>query len=429
MIPKLDGELRDRTPDDYTKLAVPGVSRALFSKVKRETVLAVAFAYSEAIQVTAEALASGGSVLVRGTPNVARAFVEVLAPEMQRDPANDFLWSVAQPRQDGVYVEHDPRGIIPNPSHQLVCDFQVQLSNSAKEARNTTCVIDFLDLFAATPGTDQSDLLYLFNQDRTTSLLAFCSPDLVLPPLMHDRFTLHVSLPRLRRERVWALLTLDEIQKTFKVDPLTVAHQVALYHAIAGTDVIRFREIMEGVNKALKTSLEPFRIIDQIRMQVLTCAPPPPMELPRRDAITEQLEVQVICPFDDYARAQSAEDVQTIDARLAHTILLGSKTHERGALIARWLAGQLNAPLIVTNGAALADASGLFRQARQVYPSVIFIQDLELGLLGGGEPLRALAATWQSINVHEPLIVIASTHDAAELPPAIRTRFKLSQVE
>jgi hypothetical protein len=289
------------------------------------------------------------------------------------------------------------------------------------------CVIDFLDLFAATPGADQSDLMYLLYHNRAAAFLSFCSPGLALPPLIRDRFVIQVALPRLRRERIWTILTADEVQKTLHTEPLTVAHQVALYHAIAGIEALQCREIIEHVINDVKSPTEPFEIIDQIKTHAATFMPPAvPINMPHLPGITDQLEERVVRPFHAYARVQSLEDVHTLDARIAHNILLTGNTNERDALVARWLAGALNAPLFVTNGALLDEVPGLFRQARSVYPSVILIRDIELGLLGGGESLRVFASAWQLVNLHEPLIVIASTQDANALPPALRARFKLS---
>jgi hypothetical protein len=393
----------------------------------RRPSVAVAFAYSQEIKYAGEALERGLSVLVRGSPNIADDFVRVLAIEMHRHYAEDFLSAkLNEERRNSVVIQRGDRAI-QNPSSQLLLEFHLKLIQASEGKNIITCVLDFLDLFATVTGSQQSDLLYLLYEHKYKNIpfLGFCSTELSLPPLIRDRFTVHLTLPRLRRETVWAMLNADQMSNLFGTNPLTVAHQVALYHAVAGVDALHFQQLVESERNAQKGPTEPFSVISEIKNKVVELRRPSVFTKPQDSDIISQLRQYVIDPIKKYRYVTTSDEVDALDLQIRHSILLTNISAKRNASIAHWLADELDATLLVLNGTSLSESPLLFRRARKTYPSVLCIQDMELGLLGGGEPLRAFVTEWQTVDIGEPLIVCASVQESNALPRSVRSRFQL----
>jgi hypothetical protein len=219
------------------------------------------------------------------------------------------------------------------------------------------------------------------------------------------------------------MLTYDEVKNTFGANVLSIAHQVALYHAVAGLDAIRFRQLIEGLKQS-SANLSTNGAIGKIKSWA---SPVPLLDSSREPTIfgkaIARLRQEIVEPFGLYAKIQSEDEANGLDLKIPRGVLMTGSAVRQGVLVARWLASQLNAPLFVTNGASLTDAPALINKARSVLPAVLFIQDFEEAMLVDGEPLRIFAVAWHSLSILEPVIVIATVGDVNFIPKSIREHF------
>lgn len=409
-------ELKSRAKADYDTLLI---SR---TRSEERTAAAVATAYAAVVRRAAAALDGGQSVLIFGPGDLPRAFVAAL--RMQPDAPQAFHFTSMKDAQGtrGLQIRHDDETLEAPADFVLRHSFQRLLLD--EQRGDIVSVVDFLDTFFGATSASQADLLYLLRVNPEQRFLGFAHPATPLPAALLARFPVQLSLPSLARDVVWSLLTYREVQDILGATTLSVAHQVALHHAIAGIDVLRFRGLIEALVARGDSPASPLQAIAEIRSWLVGQGDDGGASEPASlGAAAAKLRETVIDPVDQYAKVETDGDARALDARIPRGIALLGDGADALALGA-WLAGRLHAPLLSISGAALDDAPRLFAQVL-TQPTVIFIRDFDEALLGDGAGVRACLRACGRFGSTDLVFVVAHLPEAAPLPAAVRRRFPL----
>jgi hypothetical protein len=415
MIPN-SAELKPRTKADYDTLLI---SR---TRPEERTAVAVGTAYTSVVRRAAAALDSGQSVLIFSPVDLARAFVAAL--RMQPDAPQAFHFTSMKDAQNSRVLpfRHDDETVETPAYFVLRRSFQRLLLD--EQHGDLISVVDFLDTFFGVTSASQADVLYLLRTNPDRRFLGFAHPATPLPAALLARFPVQLSLPTLTRDVVWSLLAYREVQDVLGATTLSVAHQVALHHAIAGIDVLRFRSLVEALISRGDSPASPLQAIAEIRAWLMGQSAVSGVSQPSHlEAAAARLREAVIEPVSHYARIETDVDARALDTRIPRGIALLGDGADALALGA-WFAAQLHAPLLSISGAALDDAPGIFAQLL-TQPVVIFIRDFDEALLGDGAGMRACLRAWGRFGPTDLVLVVAHLPEAGLLPPSVRRRFTL----
>lgn len=400
-------ELRARGKADFEQL--PGWR----SPPSMRVAMAIAHLYTTMVRDVADALGRGNSVLIRGPGLLAKPFVDALQIiDQQLRPQDFHVVSLAHAREEisSQAALRDPT--IEEPTRTMLRQSFQRFFYEA-HASDVTLTIDFLDTLLCAPGPSLVDTIVLLNSFPSQRVLAFADLSTPLPAALRFRLSEQFVLPQLSRATMWALLAYDEVQNVLGATSLSVAHQVALFHALGRLSVSEARATLATrVHEGLPTST-PFHAIATMASWLARDATVTPCVPPSYAAAVAELRRLVVEPYAQYATASSAADVDALDQRLARGVLVLGPT-EATIDLAYWLAGEIGAAFYSTTGAALTDIGTLFSSIRTL-PAVILVKDLGAALLDGAAT-RTLLATWDQIGSAEPLILVAQADIDHTLP-------------
>jgi hypothetical protein len=380
-------------------------------------VAAVAAAvYADVVRAAGAALVDRQSVLILGSPQLARPFVTALQLT-QRTTQTFHFASLADARNATIGSIRPDDTTVDAPA-RFVLRHSFQRFLSSERTTDAVSVVDLLDIFFSGV-SDPTDLLFLLGAYPQQTYLAFASPSTPLPPALLSYFPVRLALPRLAREAVWSLLSYREVQNLLGATTLTVAHQVALHHAVAGVDVLRVRSAIDALADRAEAS-SPLQAIAALREII---APIAAVDSAPVSTAIARLSEAIVQPYGRYARVETATEAKALDEQIPRGILLRGPVAV-AEVHAHWLAGQLRATLLRVPGAAIETAASLLA-ALPAQPAVLFISDIDEALLGG-EALRTFLAAWSRFDLTDLLIVATHLADDTELPPAVCRRFSLS---
>jgi hypothetical protein len=404
-------ELKQRERADFDSLPISN------PKANR-TVAAIGAAYQEIVELAEAALSAGQSVLIRTPTAAPEALTQCLAGKLSRPISDAFVYSRPGKKKDAF----SPDDTILHAARDQVLNFQLNLS--ARLSQGKIQVLDFLDALFGSYGAEQADLLSLMAMHPGQVYLGFALPGTPLPAALLSCFAVQLALPPLRLDTLWTMLTYDEVKDLLNTPSLTVAHQIALYHAVAGLDAWRFRQIIAALGSNDDVAPHFFDIVDEIKRR-LGFRPPQDVSRPARySQLISPMQQAIVEPFNRYRNASQDSDMAWVYEEKPRGVLLTGGEAGSGREIARWLAAALPAQLVLTTGAALLQANALFSQIYPL-PAVLFIDGVDEGLLGGGEPLRAFLACWRAIPRDHPVFVLGALSHEESLPAAVRRHFPL----
>jgi hypothetical protein len=412
----MDNCLKPRTHKDYEGQLV---SRA--KKIEARRNLAIAIAYDELIRVAAQALKRGQSVLVRSSGEISGPFVKSLQTRTYGFREDDFYFSTLQEAISYTPYVHS-EGVVEQPSRKMLTEsFQRQLVQG--EGRDRIGVLDFLDPFLSLPNENSTDLLYILTAYPEAVFLAFALPDTPLPPFLHDRLAVHMNLPPLLRKDVWSLMAYQEVQNILGANTLSVSHQVALYHAVAGLDALKFRKLIEILLHENEPLTQPSEAIAQIKSWLAfgrLVDPIPSLSVSQQ--VVERLTDAIVAPLRKCEDTEvSGEEVQNIEAQIPLGVMLVGDAHISEDL-ARWLAGEVRACWFEIPAVELHPK---LLDRIPVFPAVLFVSDVEEAALTGSGSLLSFLSAWERHGAQAPVILIAHSNDPVALKTAVRRRFTL----
>lgn len=409
--------LKPRTQKDYEGQPV---NRARKNDARRDSAIAVA--YDPIIRVAAQALKRGRSVLVYASGEMSGSFVKNLQARAYGGfREDDFFFSTLQEAtSSGLYIHSE--GVVEQPARKMLTEsFQRHLVKG--EWRDRIGVLDFLDPFLSSPNENSTDLLYLVTAYPGAVFLAFLLPDTPLPPLLQDRFGVRLSLPPLLRENLWSLMAYQEVQNVLGANTLSVNHQVALYHAVAGLDALKFRKLVETIAQENQPLTQPAEAIGQIKSWFALGGLVDPIASPSvPQQVMETLKNKVIEPFHRCEDSEvNGEEVQSLETQIPLGVMLTGDVQVSEEL-ARWLAGELRACWFETSAVELHLK---LLDRIPVFPAVLFVSDVEGASLTGSGTLLPFFSAWERHGPQAPIILIAHSSEPDALPKAIRRRFRL----
>jgi hypothetical protein len=404
--------LAPRGRTDYVGQRVNRVSKGQQQSEKRRSE-AIAVAYSETATSAAAALRAGRSVLVRAPGLLVGDLREAVAGVLNEQSSQAFVVVPYDTEADRAYSSY---GDHEGPLHRRLTRFY-KLLKSPESGK--FFVLDFLDPLFAGNHSEQGDLIHEMIRKKDLTWLAFASEGTALPPSLREMFRVQLKLQPLRRAGMWQLMAYDEVREVLGAETLTVAHQVALYHACAGLNAHQFRQCVDMTHPS-GVPASPFEAIDELK-RGLGFAPYSGPAVDSLPVAEQQLHQRIVLPFQQYQKAATDEDVARFDSSLPRGVLLEGDNTVMGADLAAFLARELSAQLIVTHGATLDSGENPFGKVYPL-PAVVFVEDLDAGLLGDGGSLRAFLAAWRTIPTDQPVLVIA-TWCSGVAPLALRRRF------
>lgn len=407
-------ELRARGKADFEQL--PGWR----SPPSLRVAMAFAHIYTTMLRDVANALKRGNSVLIRGPGLFAQPFVDALQIiDQQLRPQDFHVVSLAHAREEisSQAALRDPT--IEEPARTMLRQSFQRFFYEA-HASGVILTIDFLDALLCAPGPSLVDTIVLLNSFPNQRVLAFVDISTPLPATFRFRLLEQFVLPQLSRATIWALFAYDEVQNVLGATSLSVAHQVALFHALGRLSVSEARAtVATMVQEGLPTST-PFQAIATMVSWLARDAAVTPYLPPSDAAVVAELRRLVVEPYTQYATANSAAEVDALDQRLTRGVLVLGPTEEASNL-ARWLAGEIGATFYSTTGAALVNAGALFSAIRTL-PAVVLVSDLDASLIDGAAT-RTFLAVWDEIGFAEPIIIVAQTENDHVLPLPLARRF------
>jgi hypothetical protein len=356
----------------------------------------------------------GRSVLVRAPALLVDDLRMAVADALNRSSSEALIVAPYDVETERVYPSW---GQGEGPLHRRLAKFHKCLETPRPDK---FFVLDFLDPLFAGSHPEQGDLIHEMIRKREFTWLAFASEGTVLPASLLEVFPIQLRLQRLRRDGLWQLLAFDEVRELLGAETLTVAHQVALYHACAGLNARQFRQCVDILARRSGVPASPLEVISELKRS-LGFTSPPGLAVDNSSLTQQALRKQIIVPFQGYAQAGTGEDLTRLDTVLPRGVLLTGDRASAGADSAAFLAHELSAQLIVTHGAALNRDDNPFAGVYPL-PTVVFVEDLDAGLLGDGGPLRTFLAAWKMIPADQPVFVVA-TWSSGEVPPVMRRRF------
>ena len=259
------------------------------------------------------------------------------------------------------------------------------------------------------------------------AFLAFASPGTKLSTAQANRFAHCFELPALPRNTLWELFAYGEILNLLGATTLTVGNQMALSHALAGSNVLELRRLVDLA--AGDAPAQPAQAITWLknRRTASTCPSQPTfssdtLSLLQKRGIQNLLEGRIInASLRLYADDVTFSDVRQIEAQIPRgVLLLGHPTVARD--LALWLANQLSAKWVETHGASLSE---LDARSCTPTPCVVFINDFDDVLACGGSSIQSFLMLVNQTDPTQPVFFVAQMLAETRLPAQIQRRLSL----
>lgn len=392
---------------------------------ENQHVAAVTTVYSELIQAVTMALKTGQSVFIACPPELTRPLVQAIKGCANTSSFYHFsIKDVISANQMMMDAEVDTP-VIQLPAHELISgSFEPFLLRP--QNRELIGVLDFLDSICSVPGENLQDFLCLLNEYPDFQWLGFAHPRTPLPPSLLSRFQYRFSVPPLRRDQIWSLLTYAEAQGLFGANILSIAAQASLYHAAAGMNTSIFRSFIETLAAENVPLVQPSEAVHRFREFAAGGVLASPVDLPEEytDA-ARTLNERIVQPFQQYSSPDlTAVHLEELDREIPHGVLCYGEMGQ-AEILAEWLAGQLKARYLRVYGAGLARATRLFDEVYPL-PAVVQVQDMDVALLQDAAGIRALLESWDTFPSDLPLFIFANLVEGVSLPAYLARRFSLA---
>jgi transitional endoplasmic reticulum ATPase len=326
----------------------------------------------------------------------------------------------------------------------LVNDLYRQLT-SLPVGQSKVVVLDHLDLMTTTlegrPSKGANNIVYWLSEYKSIPVLAFADPELPLPKVIEDIFTEKKVLPPVNREDLYRLLRPEEARR-ISVDGLRISDQLRLYQYVSGLNVVRLRWLMRLVVDefpVLSSATGAEAVYQRIRelttvgeLQVPTVSED---DIAGYEKTKEELNKRVIFPMKRRANAATAKELTRADHLIPKGVILHGPPRNGKTELAKWLATELNAPLIVIRGPELKNMyvgeteraiRRTFAQARKSAPSVILIDEIDAltparDVIASGADVVAMFLTeMDGLSKDEAILVIGTTNRLDAVDPAFK---------
>ncbi len=328
----------------------------------------------------------------------------------------------------------------------LVMGLYQQLSTPAPNSSRVV-IIDHLDLMTTNlEGRSRdtaNDIVYWLTEFKNVAVLAFADPNLPLPRVIEDVFMERKVLPSLQRDNLYRLLRPEEA-RCLTPDSLRISDQLRLYQYVSGLNVVRLRWLMRQIFQeftALSTSAGAEKVYQRIRdltavgeLQVPTVTE---HSLAGYHQTKDDIKKRIIFPMRLRNRAATEAELARADQLIPKGIILYGPPRNGKTEMAKWLANELNAPLIVVRGPELKQMyqgeteraiRRVFAQARSCVPSIILIDELDALTAIRNDVLSRAEASMvamfltemDGLSKDEAILVIGTTNRLEAVDPAFK---------
>ncbi len=338
----------------------------------------------------------------------------------------------------------DPETQPGSPVGKLVLLLERMVKNHVK---GSVVVLPHLDLMAL--GADNlldrqaRDMSYLLHFNPRSVFLAFKDPEIPLPESLRRPFSMEVSFLGIKREDLVKVITREEARRFGE----TTIDIYNLYKHVSGLNPLRIRQLLErikglcavyptGEAQVQKELRERTLAADYVYLPDVTFA-----DVGGHHQTKADLQQDLLRFMDMLADAATLAEIADIEQRLPRHILFEGPPGTGKTLMAKALAHQLDAAVILVNGPELFDKfvgeserklREVFSKARKSAPAVIILEEVDAighrrssdaDRPGVGDTLvNQLLTEMGEFKDEEMVFVIGTTNHAASLDAAFLSR-------